>query len=256
MKLEDLKIIITGGAQGMGRHFALRLAEAGAQVAVGDVNEVGLAETLEAAKTATKGKVHARRLNVADEADVASFVTWAHGAMGGLNGLVNNAGILRDGLLVKKDRETGAVKTLSKEQWDAVIGVNLTGATLITRDVVAKMLETNQRPGVIVNISSIARHGNRGQSNYTAAKAALAANTVTWSKEFAAFGVRVGAVAPGMIETPMTQGMNQKAREGLVAAIPVGRIGLPEDIWLAVKFVLECDYFNGRCIDVDGGLSM
>ena len=257
MKLEDLKIIITGGAQGMGRHFALRLAEAGAQVAVGDVNEVGLAETLEASKAAAgKGKVHARRLNVADEADVAAFVTWAHGAMGGLNGLVNNAGILRDGLLVKKDRETGAIKTLSKEQWDAVIGVNLTGATLITRDVVVKMLETNQRPGVVVNISSIARHGNRGQSNYTAAKAALAANTVTWSKEFASFGVRVGAVAPGMIETPMTQGMNQKARDGLVAAIPVGRIGLPEDIWLAVKFVLECDYFNGRCIDVDGGLSM
>ena len=256
MKLEDLKIIITGGAQGMGRHFALRLAEAGAQVAVGDVNEVGLAETLEAAKTATKGKVHARRLDVADEADVASFVAWAHGAMGGLNGLVNNAGILRDGLLVKKDRETGAIKVLSKEQWDAVIGVNLTGATLITRDVVAKMLETNQRPGVVVNISSIARHGNRGQSNYTAAKAALAANTVTWSKEFAAFGVRVGAVAPGMIETPMTQGMNQKARDGLIQAIPVGRIGLPEDIWLAVKFVLECDYFNGRTIDVDGGLSM
>ena len=257
MKLEDLKIIISGGAQGMGRHFALRLAEAGAQVAVGDVNEVGLAETLEAAKTAGgKGKVHARRLNVADEADVASFVAWAHGAMGGLNGLVNNAGILRDGLLVKKDKETGAVKTLSKEQWDAVIGVNLTGATLLARDVVAKMVETNTRPGVIVNISSIARHGNRGQSNYTAAKAALAANTVTWSKEFAPFGVRVGAVAPGMIETPMTQGMNQKARDALVAAIPVGRIGVPEDIWVAVKFVLECDYFNGRTIDVDGGLSM
>jgi 3-oxoacyl-[acyl-carrier protein] reductase len=256
MKLEDLKIIVTGGAQGMGRHFALRLAEAGAQVAVGDVNEVGLAETLEAGKAITKGKVHARRLNVADEADIASFVAWAHGAMGGLNGLINNAGILRDGLLVKKDRETGAIKTLTKEQWDAVIGVNLTGATLITRDVVAKMLETNQRPGVIVNISSIARHGNRGQSNYTATKAALAANTVTWSREFASFGVRVGAVAPGMIETPMTQGMNQKARDGLVAQIPVGRIGLPEDIWVAVKFVLECDYFNGRTIDVDGGLSM
>jgi 3-oxoacyl-[acyl-carrier protein] reductase len=258
MKLEDLKIIVSGGAQGMGRHFALRLAEAGAQVAVGDVNEVGLAETLEAAKTAAKGagKVHARRLNVADEADVASFVAWAHGAMGGLNGLVNNAGILRDGLLVKKDRETGQIKTLSKEQWDAVIGVNLTGATLLTRDVVSKMLETNSRPGVVVNISSIARHGNRGQSNYTAAKAALAANTVTWSKEFAPFGIRVGAVAPGMIETPMTQGMNQKARDALVTAIPVGRIGLPEDIWVAVKFVLECDYFNGRTIDVDGGLSM
>ena len=255
MKLEDLKIIVSGGAQGMGRHFAHRLAEAGAQVAVGDVNEVGLAETVETSK-GKKGKVHARKLDVSSEADVASFVAWAHGAMGGINGLVNNAGILRDGLLVKKDRETGQVKTLTKEQWDAVIGVNLTGATLLTRDVVAKMVETSTKPGVVVNISSIARHGNRGQSNYTAAKSALAANTVTWAKEFAAFGVRVGAVAPGMIETPMTQGMNQKARDGLVAAIPVGRIGVPEDIWLAVRFVLECDYFNGRTIDVDGGLSM
>ena len=255
MKLEDLKIIISGGAQGMGRHFALRLAEAGAKVAVGDVNEAGLAETVEAAK-GKPGKVFARKLDVASEADVGAFVEWAFGEMGGLNALVNNAGVLRDGLLVKKDKETGAVKKLSKEQWDTVIGINLTGATLLARDVVAKMVETGQKPGVIVNISSIARHGNRGQSNYTAAKSALAANTVTWSKEFAPFGVRVAAVAPGMIETPMTQGMNQKARDALVAAIPVGRIGLPEDIWLAVRFCIECDYFDGRTIDVDGGLSM
>ena len=256
MKLEDRKIIVSGGAQGMGRHFAVRLAEAGAQVCVGDVNEVGLAETTAAGAKIGRGKIHARRLDVSSESDVAAFVAWAHGAMGGLNGLINNAGILRDGLLVKKDRETGAVKTLTKEQWDAVLAVNLTGATLLARDVVAKMVETGTRPGVVVNISSIARHGNRGQSNYTAAKSALAANTVTWSKEFAPFGIRVGAVAPGMIETPMTQGMNQKARDALVAAIPVGRIGVPEDIWLGVRFVLECDYFNGRTIDVDGGLSM
>ena len=254
MKLSDLKIIVTGGAQGMGRHFAERLVEAGAQVAIGDVNEAGLADATAAAKG--PGKLHARKLDVADEADVASFVAWAHGAMGGLNGLVNNAGILRDGLLVKKDRETGGIKTLTKAQWDAVIAVNLTGATLLCRDVVAKMAETGQRPGVIVNMSSIARHGNRGQSNYSAAKAALAANTKTWSLEFAPFGIRVGAIAPGMVETPMTQGMNQKARDALVGMIPVGRVGVPEDIWLAVKFVLECDYFNGRTIDVDGGLSM
>jgi 3-oxoacyl-[acyl-carrier protein] reductase len=254
MKLSDLKIIVTGGASGMGRHFAIRLAEAGAQVAIGDVNEAGLTETAGMAKG--PGKIHARKLDVASEADVGSFVEWAHGAMGGLNGLINNAGILRDGLLVKKDRETGQIKKLTKEQWDAVIGVNLTGATLMARDVVAKMAETGSKPGVIVNMSSVARHGNRGQSNYTAAKAALAANTVTWSKEFAPFGIRVGAVAPGMVETPMTQGMNQKARDALVAAIPVGRIGVVEDLWLAVKFVLECDYFDGRTIDVDGGLSM
>jgi 3-oxoacyl-[acyl-carrier protein] reductase len=255
MKLSDLKIIVTGAARGMGAHFSRRLAEAGAQVAAGDVDEVGLAALAGEAK-GLPGAIHTRKLDVADEADVGEFVTWAHGAMGGLNGLINNAGILRDGLLVKKDRTTGAVTKLSKAQWDAVIAVNLTGATLIVRDAVAKMVETDQRPGVIVNISSSARHGNRGQSNYSAAKSALATNTTTWMKEFAPFGIRVGAVAPGMIETPMTQGMNQKARDALVAAIPVARIGLPEDIWLAVRFVLECDYFNGRTIDVDGGLAM
>ena len=248
MKLDELKIIVTGGAQGMGAYFASRLAEAGAQVAAGDVNEDGLARL--------PASVHRRRLNVADEADCGAFVAWAHEKMGGLNGLINNAGILRDGLLVKKDKTTGAIQKLTIDQWNQVIGVNLTGATMMVREVVAKMAETNQRPGVIVNMSSLARYGNRGQSNYVAAKAALAANTVTWAREFAPFGIRVGAIAPGMIETPMTQGMNQKARDALVASVPVGRVGAPEDIWLAVKFVLECDYFDGRTIDVDGGLSM
>src|SRR5579883_1225371 len=255
MKLNELKIVVSGAASGMGRHFAVRLAESGAQVAAGDVNEQGLAETVEMSR-GKPGKIHARKLDVASEADVASWVDWAHGAMGGLNALVNNAGILRDGLLVKKDRETGEVKKLTKEQWDAVIAVNLTGATLLARDCVAKMVSTGTKPGVVVNMSSVARHGNRGQSNYTAAKAALAANATTWAREWGAFGVRCCAIAPGMVETPMTQGMNQKARDALVAAVPVGRIGTPEDIWIAVKFVLECDYFNGRTIDVDGGLSM
>ncbi len=134
--------------------------------------------------------------------------------------------------------------------------MNLTGATLMAREVAVHIARAETRPGVIVNLSSISRHGNRGQSNYVASKAALAANTVTWARELAPFGIRVGAIAPGMIETPMTQGMNQKARDALVAAVPVGRVGVPEDIWLAVKFVIECDYFNGRTVDVDGGLSM
>lgn len=248
MELSTLKIIVTGAAQGMGAHFARRLAEAGAKVAAGDVNEQGLA--------ALPQGIHRRRLDVSDEADVAAFVAWARGEMGGLNALVNNAGIIRDGLLVKKDRATGEVATLSRKDWDAVIGVNLTGATLMAREVVAAMVRAGTRPGVLVNLSSIARHGNRGQSNYVAAKAALAANTVTWAREFAPFGVRVGAIAPGMIETPMTQGMNQKARDALVAMIPVGRIGAPEDIWRALRFIFECDYFSGRCVDVDGGLGM
>ncbi len=248
MKLEDLKIVVTGAARGMGAHFARRLHEAGAQVAAGDVDEAALAEL--------PAGIHKRKLDVSSEADVVDFTQWAAGAMGGLNGLINNAGILRDGLLVKKDRKTGEVKTLSKADWDAVIGVNLTGATLMVREVVSTMVRNETRPGVIVNISSISRHGNRGQSNYVAAKAALAANTLTWAREFAAFGIRVAAIAPGMIETPMTQGMNQAARDALVTNIPAGRIGVPEDIWLAVKFCLECDYATARTYDVDGGLSM
>ena len=247
MELKDLKIIVTGAGRGMGAHFARRLSEAGAEVAAGDIDEEGL-RLLPAA-------VHKLRLDVSKEEECEAFVGWAHRAMGGLNGLVNNAGIVRDGLLVRKDKTTGALAKLPMKDWDAVLGVNLTGAMLMVREVVAKMVSTETRPGVIVNVSSISRHGNRGQSNYVAAKAGLAANTVTWAREFAPFGIRVAAIAPGMVETPMTQGMHQKARDAIVGNIPVGRIGLPEDIWLAVKFALECDYFAARTVDVDGGLS-
>jgi 3-oxoacyl-[acyl-carrier protein] reductase len=246
MQLKDMKIIVTGGAQGMGAHFANRLLEGGAKVAVGDINEAALA--------ALPAGIKRRKLDVSNEADIVSFVDWANTELGGLNGLINNAGIIRDGLLVKKDKTTGAITKMSTEQFNSVINVNLTGATIMVREVVAKMVSTEQKPGVIVNMSSIARHGNRGQSNYVSAKAALAANTVTWSREFAQFGLRVGAVAPGMIETPMTAGMNQKALDMFVEKIPVGRIGKPEDIWVAVKFIIECDYFTGRTIDVDGGM--
>lgn len=248
MQLSDLKVIVTGAARGMGAHFAQRLHESGAAVAAGDVDEAGL--------DALPEGILRRRLDVSDEASVASFVTWARSGLGGLNGLINNAGIIRDGLLVKKDRDTGAVRRMPIADWDAVLGINLTGATLMVREAVASMVENEDAPGVIVNLSSISRHGNRGQSNYVAAKAALAANTVTWAREFSRFGIRVGAIAPGMIETPMTEGMNQKARDALVKAVPCGRIGVPEDIYQAVRFVIECDYFNGRCVDVDGGLTM
>src|SRR5262245_19203813 len=134
MQLSDLKIIVTGGAQGMGAHFAKQLLAAGAKVAIGDVNEAAMAEL--------PAGIHKRKVNVGDEKEVVDFVAWAHDTLGGLNGLINNAGILRDGLLVKKDKATGEISKLSKEQWDAVIGVNLTGATFMVREVVAKMAGT------------------------------------------------------------------------------------------------------------------
>jgi 3-oxoacyl-[acyl-carrier protein] reductase len=245
MQLDQLKVIVTGAAQGMGAHFAKRLAEAGARVCAGDLNEALLSELPPA--------IHKRKLDVTK--DRRDFIDWAAEKMGGVNALISNAGIIRDGLFVRRDKTTGAIVTMSDEAWDQVIAVNLTGASLMVRDVAAKMAELGER-GVVIGMSSVSRHGNRGQSNYVSAKAALAANTVTWARELAPFGIRAVAVAPGMIETPMTKGMNQKARDALVAAIPVGRIGEPEDIWLAVKFALECDYFNGRCLDVDGGLQM
>jgi len=255
MKLSDLNVIVTGAGGGMGAYFATELVRAGARVAACDVNEEGLAK-LSASVQGSKGTLCTRTCDVSDEREVGELVDWAFAEMGGLNALINNAGIIRDGLLVKQDRNTGEIVKMSREQWQSVIDVNLTGATLMVRDVVAKMASTEQKPGVIINMSSVARHGNRGQSNYVAAKAALAANTVTWAREFSRFGIRVGAIAPGMIETPMTKGMNQKARDALVANVPCGRIGVPEDIWLAAKFIFECDYFTGRVVDVDGGLVM
>ncbi len=248
MELSDLKVIVTGAARGMGAHFARELAAAGAAVTAADVDEAGLAEL--------PREIHRRVTNVADEHDCEALVGFAHQAMGGLNGLINNAGILRDQLVVKQDRETGEIRKFKTEDWNAVLGVNLSGAFFMVREVVAKMVAEGHKPGVIVNMSSVARHGNRGQSNYVSAKAALAANTVTWAREFAKYGIRVGTIAPGMVETPMTQGMKQKARDALVAAIPVGRIGVPDDLWKAVRFIVECDYFNGRTVDVDGGLVM
>jgi 3-oxoacyl-[acyl-carrier protein] reductase len=246
MQLSDVKAIVTGGAQGLGAHFATRLREAGAQVCAGDINQAAL--------DSLAPPILRRSLDVSDESQVAEFVHWAAEKMGGLNVLINNAGILRDGLLVKRDKVTQQISTLPLKQFEQVIDVNLTGAVLMVREAVARMAHDNVNQGVVVNMSSIARHGNRGQSNYVAAKAALAANTVTWAREFAPFRVRVGAVAPGLIDTPMTQGMNQDALERMVKNIPCQRLGNPEDIWQAVRFVLECDYFNGRTIDVDGGL--
>ncbi len=248
MELKDVKAIVTGAASGMGFHFAKRIAEAGGQVCAGDVNEAGLAEH--------GPGIHRRKLDVSSSADVAAFTKWAADQMGGLNVVISNAGILRDGLLVKKDKETGEVKVMSDEQFNAVINVNLTGATIVVREAVAEMVRRGQKPGVVIPMSSVARHGNRGQSNYVSAKAALAANAVTWAKEFAVFGIRAVAIAPGMVETPMTQGMNPKAREMLVEKIPVGRIGTTEDLWKGVKFAIECDYLNGTTIDIDGGAKL
>ncbi len=255
MKLEDLKIIVTGAASGMGRHFALRLAEAGAGVAAADVNEEGL-ESLAAEAADLPGTLRTYFLNVADEEGVKGFYDQAWGDFDGLNGLVNNAGIFRDGLLVKKDRKTGAVKSMSLKNWQMVLDVDLTGPFLCTRELAARVVEQGAGPAVVVNISSISRAGNMGQGNYSAAKAALVADTVVWAKELARYGIRVAAIAPGFVDTPILQGMKPEMLDKMTAGVPLRRVGTPDEIFAGIRFIAECDYFTGRCLDIDGGLRL
>ncbi len=255
MQLNDLKILVTGGGSGMGREFVLSFAKAGAAVAFCDVSDEAIAAT-ESEATGLTGKVVGFKADVSNEDDVVRLVQDAHTALGGLNGLVNNAGIFRDGLLVKPDAETGTVKKMSLKAWNQVIAVDLTGPFLCTREFAAKVIETKTPASVIVNISSIARHGNVGQSNYSAAKAGLIADTKLWGIELARYGVRVGAVAPGFVDTPILQAMRPEVLEGMLKGVPLRRAAKPAEIFTAVKFIVECDYFTGRCIDVDGGLTL
>lgn len=253
MDINGSKVLVTGGASGMGRHFVLALATLGADVAFCDLNVDGI-KALEAEAAELPGKVVGFEANVADEDSVVALVNNAAEALGGLNVLVNNAGIFRDGLLVKKDKETGAIKKMSLRKWQSVIDVDLTGPFLCTREFAAKVIESGTPSSVVVNISSIARHGNRGQTNYSAAKAGLVADTKLWSVELSRYGIRTGAVAPGFVDTPILAGMPPEVLNAMLKPVPLRRVGSPQEIFLAVKFIIECDYFTGRCIDVDGGM--
>src|SRR5690606_8571748 len=196
MELKDKVIIITGGGQGLGRAMGEYLAGRGARLALVDLNQERLDEAV-AACQAAGGEARAYLCNVANEEQVTAMVNRVAGDFGALHGLVNNAGILRDGLTIKvKD---GELSKMSLAQWQSVIDVNLTGVFLCTREVAAKMIELKCQ-GAIVNISSISRAGNMGQANYSAAKAGVAADTVVWARELARYGIRVGGVAPGFIE--------------------------------------------------------
>jgi len=192
--------------------------------------------------------------NVAREADAIATFDRIVDDYGRLDGLVNNAGIVRDALLVKTKEGTLTGK-MSLEQWQAVIDVNLTGVFLCGREAAERMVKLGGG-GVIVNISSISRLGNVGQSNYTAAKAGVAAMTVVWARELARYKIRVGAVAPGFTHTGILDSMRPELLEKMVAPVPVGRLGRPEEIAHAVRFIFENEFFTGRVMDVDGGLRL
>lgn len=252
MQLKDKVIIVTGGGQGLGRAIAEYLAHKGAQLALVDLDQA----RLDQAVAACQGKgvtARAYLCNVADEEQVTQMTQQVVADFGAIHGLINNAGILRDGLTIKlKD---GELSKLSLAQWQAVIDVNLTGVFLCTREVAAKMIE-QQTQGVIINISSISRAGNVGQANYSAAKAGVAADTVVWARELARYGIRVGGIAPGFIETEMTASMKPEALTKVTAGIPLKRMGKPEEIAHSAAYILENDYFTGRILELDGGLRL
>ncbi|MFO8141293.1 MAG: SDR family oxidoreductase [Marinobacter sp.] len=253
MKLQDSVIAITGGGQGLGRAMAEYLAAKGAKVALIDLMEDKLAETAEACKKAGSD-ARTYVCNVAKEEDVENTFQAIINDFGHLNGLVNNAGILRDGLMVKfKDGKLD--KRMELSQWQAVIDVNLTGVFLCGREAATRMIENGDQ-GAIINIASISRAGNMGQSNYSAAKAGVSALVPVWAKELARYGIRCMGIAPGFIETEMTTSMKPEALDRMTAGIPLKRMGKPDEIASTVAFIFENDYLSGRMLEVDGGMRL
>ncbi len=253
MDVQDKTLVVTGAGRGIGRALALHFARGRAQLALLDTNGADLAESLRLCRE-EGARARSYVANVASEDSVVATFAQVAKDFGRFDGLINNAGVLHDALLVKvKDGQV--VSKMSLAQWQAVIDVNLTGVFLCAREAAEHMIRGGNG-GVIVNISSISRAGNIGQTNYTAAKAGVAAMTVVWAKELARYNIRVGAVAPGFIRTPMVAAMKPEALAKLTAPIPLGRLGEPEEIAQAVEFIFESELFTGRVLEIDAGLRM
>lgn len=250
MNIHGSTIVITGSGQGLGRSMAVEMAKKGAKIAIVDMNEEAMQETLRVVHL-FGGQARTYQCNVADEDSVVDTFNAIAADFGSIHGLINNAGVLRDGLMVKeKDNE---IIKMSMAQWQTVIDVNLTGVFLCGREAASHMVR-NKEPGCILNISSISRAGNMGQTNYSAAKAGVAAMTVTWAKELARYNIRSNAIAPGFISTEMTAGMRPATLETICSGIPAARMGTPEEIAHAAIFLLENEYMSGRVVEVDGAL--
>ena len=253
MELRNKTVVITGAARGLGAAMARRLAPHGPTLALVDLKAEDLG-TVAAACQQLGATVHGFGANVASEADVVRLFDGIVARCGAVHALVNNAGITRDALLVKfKDGKVESKMTLA--QWQSVIDVNLTGVFLCGREAAERMI-VGGNPGVIINISSISRAGNAGQTNYAAAKAGVAAMAVTWARELARYGIRAASIAPGFINTEMVAGMKPEAREKLTSGIPLKRMGEPDEIAQTVEFILHNDYVSGRCFEIDGALRL
>ena len=253
MEINGKTVVVTGAGRGIGRAIAVQMASRGGNVALFDVNQADLDETAALCK-AEHVQARGYLVNVADEAQVSGAMSKVVADFGRLDVLVHNAGIVRDGLLVKV-KDGAVVGRMSLDQWNAVIGVNLTAVFLCGREAAAHMIEL-RNGGVIVNISSISRVGNAGQTNYSAAKAGVESMAVVWAKELARYGIRVGSIAPGFTHTEILAAMRPEVLEKLTAPVPLKRLGTPEEIAHAVRFITENDFFTGRCLEVDGGLRL
>jgi len=252
MRIEDVRAVITGAASGLGREFTLQLLASAAWVCAGDIDTAGLRSLYRQAKQ-LPGRLFIQELDVADEQAVTAYVAQSCRSMEGLNTAVHCAGISRDGLLVTSCG--GELRKMKSHQWTRVLEVNLFGSFYLAREAAAVMLEQG-RGGVIVNISSLARSGQTGQGNYSASKAAIDAATRSWAKELGPAGIRVAALAPGVVETPFLEGISEEALSSLKSRIPLGRFATPTEVWHAARFLIECDYFTGRVLEIDGGADL
>ena len=246
MSLTGKVAIVTGAAQGIGRAIAEKLAEAGADVVVADLDPSRSGDTVASVEKAGCNAMNLK-VNVADANDTKAMVERIIKEWGKVDILVNNAGITRDGLLLR----------MKEEDWNIVLQVNLNGTFNCTKAVLQPM--TKQRYGRIVNIASIVgAMGNVGQANYAASKAAVIGFSKTVAREYASRNVTVNAVAPGFIDTAMTQGLSADVKDTLQKQIPLGRLGTPTDIANAVRFLVseEAAYITGHVLHVNGGMLM
>jgi len=238
--------IVTGAARGIGRAIAETLASEGADVMLCDLKEEWLSETAAAVRAAGR-RAECRAVDVSQAAAVQDVVEAAAAAFGRIDILVNNAGITRDTFLVR----------MSDEDWDSVLAVNLKGTFLFCRAVAKPMIK--QKSGAIVNIASvIGLIGNAGQCNYAASKAGVIALTKSLAKELASRNIRVNAVAPGFIETKMTEALSQETRDKMLELIPLKRFGTPADVAKTVLFLASdaASYVTGQVLTVSGGMVM
>jgi 3-oxoacyl-[acyl-carrier protein] reductase len=253
MHLMDKAVAVTGGARGIGKAIAHAFIERGARVAIVDLSP----SDLEAARADFAGagaQVGTYAANVAREDQVIAAFNGIVADFGRLDVLVNNAGIIKDGLLVKA-KDGVVTGRMGLEQWQAVIDVNLTGVFLCGREAAERMIGLGNG-GLIINISSISKCGNAGQTNYSAAKAGVTAMAVVWARELARYGIRAASIAPGFTRTDILAGMPPEMLEKVTAPVPLKRLGLPEEVAHAAVFIAENDFFTGRALDVDGGLRL